>query len=185
MANHATRISIETCPPRIDPTTLPGRPCGLAPSLELVGDRWSLPAVREVFFGNRQFSQIARNALPRDRLTARLKGSSKAASWNAGPTLTTPRYEGYHLTEAGAELGHAVLMLMAWGDKWAATDLPMRQNHGDHPMASAMMCGTCGKPVGEHDVSREMAVSGWDMAGRLAGTVESEDAAHEEPAGSA
>src|SRR6185437_6189046 len=42
---------------RIDPATLPGRPCSLAAALELVGDRWSLLVVREVSFGNRRFSQ--------------------------------------------------------------------------------------------------------------------------------
>jgi len=51
-----------------------GRPCSIAASLEIVGDRWSLLAVREVLFGNHRFSEIARNTgAPRDRLAARLK----------------------------------------------------------------------------------------------------------------
>jgi DNA-binding HxlR family transcriptional regulator len=165
--------------PRIDPTALPGRPCGLASGLELVGDRWSLLVVREVFFGNHRFSQIARNTgAPRDRLTARLKDLVEAGVLERRANPDNPRHEGYYLTEAGAELGPAVLMLMAWGDKWAVTDPPMRQTHVDHPMVAAMMCATCGEPVDDHDVSREMAVSGWDMTGRVTRPAESDDAAH-------
>src|SRR4029079_2786961 len=59
---------------RIDPSTLPGPPCSIAAALDLIGDRWSLLAVREVMFGNHRFSEIARNTgAPRDRLAARLK----------------------------------------------------------------------------------------------------------------
>ena len=59
---------------RIDPQTLPGRPCSMAAALDVVGDRWSLLIVREVSFGNGRFSQIATNTgAPRDRLAARLK----------------------------------------------------------------------------------------------------------------
>src|SRR3982750_195413 len=43
---------------RIDPATLPGRPCSAAAALELVGDRWALLAVREISFGNRRFTEI-------------------------------------------------------------------------------------------------------------------------------
>src|SRR6476646_737026 len=59
---------------RIDHGTLPGRPCSIAAALDLIGDRWSLLAIREVMFGNHRFSEIARNTgAPRDRLAARLK----------------------------------------------------------------------------------------------------------------
>jgi DNA-binding HxlR family transcriptional regulator len=164
--------------PRIDPTSLPGRPCGLASTLELVGDRWSLLAVREVFFGNHQFSQIARNTgAPRDRLAARLKALVNAGILDRRATPENPRYEGYYLTEAGGELGPAVLMLMAWGDKWAVTEPPMRQTHHDHALVSGMVCETCGKPVDQHDVTREMAVPGWDLSGRHSVAADSEEPA--------
>ena len=39
---------------------LPGRPCPIAASLELVGERWSLLVIREVSLGNHRFSEIAR-----------------------------------------------------------------------------------------------------------------------------
>jgi DNA-binding HxlR family transcriptional regulator len=48
---------------------LPGRACSIAAALEVVGDRWSLLAVREVSFGNHRFSEIvAGTGAPRDLL---------------------------------------------------------------------------------------------------------------------
>lgn len=155
--------------PQIDPTSLPGRPCGLGSALELVGDRWALLAVREIFFGNHQFSQIARNTgAPRDRIAARLKALVDAGVLERRANPEGSRYEGYYLTEAGVDLAPAVLTLMAWGDKWVVTEPAMRQTHlDDHQLVPAMMCATCGKPVDQHDVTHAMAAPGWDLSGRL------------------
>ena len=37
------------------------RECSIANALELIGERWSLLALREVFLGVHRFDQIARN----------------------------------------------------------------------------------------------------------------------------
>src|ERR1700684_3574990 len=53
---------------------LPGRPCSVAAALNLIGEKWTLLAVREITFGNKRFDAIARNTgAPRDRLAARLR----------------------------------------------------------------------------------------------------------------
>ena len=58
-----------------DATTIPGRPCSMAATLSLVGEKWALLAIREIFWGNHRFDEIARNTgAPRDRLAARLRG---------------------------------------------------------------------------------------------------------------
>lgn len=40
---------------------VPGRPCSVAAALQLVGERWALLAIREIFYGNQRFDQIVRN----------------------------------------------------------------------------------------------------------------------------
>ena len=53
---------------------LPGRPCAIAASLALVGERWSLLVIRELALGNTHFGDIVRGTgAPRDRIAARLK----------------------------------------------------------------------------------------------------------------
>ncbi|WP_205669253.1 winged helix-turn-helix transcriptional regulator [Amycolatopsis suaedae] len=50
------------------------RDCTIADALEVVGDRWSLLVVRELFYAQRRFTEIARNTrAPRHILTARLR----------------------------------------------------------------------------------------------------------------
>ena len=158
---------------RRDPATLPGRPCSLAAALEVVGDRWALLAVREVLFGNHQFSQIARNTgAPRDRLAARLKDLVAAGVLERRMDRRTARSrygEGYFLTPAGRDLGSVLGTLRTWGERWAVTESPVRMLHHGHPLVTATVCATCGESVDEHDVARSMAVPGWTMAGPEAG----------------
>ncbi|HCB03560.1 MAG TPA: hypothetical protein DEQ43_04800 [Nocardioides bacterium] len=53
---------------------LPGRPCPIAASLEVVGERWALLVVRELALGSTRFTDIVRGTgAPRDRIAARLK----------------------------------------------------------------------------------------------------------------
>jgi DNA-binding HxlR family transcriptional regulator len=152
--------------PRRDPTTLAGRPCSIASALEIVGDRWALLVIREVMFGNHQFSQIARNTgSPRDRLAARLKDLVAAGVLERRPSEESPRYEGYHLTDAGRDLGLVTCALLMWGDKWAVTSPPTRLLHHGHPLMPTTVCATCGETVESHDVTCEMTVPRWTIAG--------------------
>src|SRR5215470_8885923 len=109
---------------------LPGRPCSVAASLSLVGERWALLAIREISFGNRRFDQIARNTgAPRDRLAARLRALEAAGVIRRVPySEHPPRYE-YELTPAGEELWPVLTALRAWGDKWAVDSPPVAFGH--------------------------------------------------------
>jgi len=53
-------------------TTASGpRPCSIARTLDVVGEKWALLAVREVFLGNRRFDEmVRRTGAPRDTLAA-------------------------------------------------------------------------------------------------------------------
>src|SRR5512140_1389795 len=55
------------------------RQCSVARTLEIVGEKWALLAVREVFLGNRRFDEmIRRTGAPRDTLAARLRSLTGA-----------------------------------------------------------------------------------------------------------
>lgn len=144
---------------RVDPASLPGRPCAAAAALELVGDRWALLAVREVMFGNHHFSQIARRTgAPRDRLAARLKSLVEAGVLERRPheEAASSRFgDGYFLTEAGRDLGPVISALRTWGDQWAVTTPTAPSRHHDHELVINMICATCGEQVNAEDVARE------------------------------
>ncbi|MGW4637186.1 winged helix-turn-helix transcriptional regulator [Sphaerisporangium sp. NPDC004334] len=143
---------------------VPGRPCSIAATLQVAGDRWSLLAMREILFGNRRFSQIARNTgAPRDRLAVRLK-SLVADGILEKREYQATRFE-YHLTEAGRELLPVLVGLMTWGDRWAADDPPLVLEHHGHPIRPAMVCRTCGQAISDDDLHLVSHAPGWTISG--------------------
>lgn len=107
---------------------LPGRPCPIAASLEVVGDRWAMLVVREVGLGSHRFNEIARGTgAPRDRLAARLKDLVDAGVLERRAYSAAPPRSSYHLTDAGRELVPILEQLYGWGRRHAvAADDPDR-----------------------------------------------------------
>ena len=95
-----------------------GQICSIARSLELVGERWTLLVVREVFNGNRRFSEMQRSlGVARNVLTSRLQRLVDEGILERRPYSEKPeRYE-YFLTEKGLDLWPLMIALMQWGDK--------------------------------------------------------------------
>lgn len=107
---------------------LPGRPCPIAASLELVGERWALLVVREIAMGSTRFDDIVRGTgAPRDRIAARLKTLSAVGVIGRTAYQDRPERFDYHLTESGRDLLSVLDALLAWGDKHVvAPDDPRR-----------------------------------------------------------
>lgn len=145
---------------------VPGRPCAVAATLELVGDRWSLLAVREIQFGNHRFTEIVRNTgAPRDRLAARLKSLAAAGIVERREYQRKPPRFDYHLTEAGKELAPVLSALREWGERWAVDEPPVTVQHHGHPVKLRNICAVCGEAVHEGDLHRISNVPGWTLAG--------------------
>jgi DNA-binding HxlR family transcriptional regulator len=134
------------------------RTCSVARTLEVVGEKWALLAVREVFLGSRRFEEmVANTGAPRDTLTARLKtlvehGILEKRRYNERP----PRDE-YVLTDAGRDLYPVILTLMQWGDKHRPLDSgpPTRLQHEcGHRLTHHLACDHCGEKVERSKVRR-------------------------------
>jgi DNA-binding HxlR family transcriptional regulator len=133
-----------------------GRECSIANALAVVGERWSLLALREVMLGVRRFDQIARNTgASRDILTTRLRSLETAGvlerrQYEAHP----PRYE-YVLTEAGQALNSVLLTLMQWGDRYVTEGEPpavWRHDCGAD-LEVRTTCAHCGQPIRPHSLT--------------------------------
>jgi len=133
------------------------RACSIARTLEIVGEKWALLAIREVFLGNGRFDEmIRRTGAPRDTLAARLRTLTAAGILQRHQYSEHPERFEYQLTDAGRDLYPVILTLMAWGDRYlAGADGPplVLQHHGDHPLAAQLICADCGDPV-RHGESR-------------------------------
>ncbi|MGD0554074.1 MAG: helix-turn-helix domain-containing protein [Streptosporangiaceae bacterium] len=125
------------------------RPCSIASALEILGERWTLLAVREMGSGVHRFARIAAyTGASRDMLADRLRklenaGIVERRLYSEHP----PRYE-YHLTQAGLELFPVMTALREWGDKWAVETPATRVLHDcGQLLAVDRTCRHCGEPV--------------------------------------
>ncbi len=122
-------------PPFPSLAELPGRPCPIAASLEVVGERWALLVVREIALGSTRFTDIVRGTgAPRDRIAARLRTLEEAGVVERHAYQDHPTRSDYALSESGRALVPVLDALLAWGLEHAVTqDDPDRMHHYPTP----------------------------------------------------
>ena len=131
------------------------RACSIARTLDIVGEKWALLAVREVFLGDRRFDEmVRRTGAPRDTLAARLRTLVSAGILDRRQYSEHPARFEYHLTDAGRDLYPVIVTLMHWGDQYlAGEDGPplVLQHHCGHELVAQVVCQACGEPLRARD----------------------------------
>ncbi len=123
--------------------------CSVARTLEVLGERWTLLVIRDVFNGRRRFDQIQENlGIARNVLTSRLarlveEGILEKRRYQERP----PRHE-YFLTDKGLELWPVLISVMHWGDRHLSdAGPPMLIRHKDCGglVDERGICESCGE----------------------------------------
>jgi len=130
----------------------------MSDALEVLGDRYSLTIVRELFYGYRRFSELAAlTGAPRTLLSGRLRRLEEAGVLVKRQYSERPVRHDYHLTTAGADLLPVILALREWGERHSGDGEPktvFRHRCGAemHPVST---CGACHEEIrpGEFEVS--------------------------------
>lgn len=97
--------------------------CTLGRAMAILGERWTVVVLREVFLGVRRFDDIRRHAgIPRQVLSNRLatlvaEGILRREPYQ--PEGSRVRHE-YRLTDKGLELQPILLAISHWGDRHLA-----------------------------------------------------------------
>jgi len=135
----------------------PEQECSLARALEIVGERWSLLIIRDVFAGIRRYEDLHDSlGIARNILQTRLTWLCDAGVLERRPYASN-RYE-YHLTKKGRDLWPAMMSLLAWGDRHCAEDgVPRIFKHKDcgGRMDDRVNCRKCGTPLTPRNVYAE------------------------------
>jgi DNA-binding HxlR family transcriptional regulator len=126
------------------------RECSIANALAVIGERWSLLALREIVLGNNRFDQIARNTgASRDILSTRLRKLVEAGVLDRQQYSSHPPRYGYVLTEAGRALRPILQGILEWGDRYV-TQGPA-PTEWEHTCGAALhiepVCAHCGERV--------------------------------------
>jgi len=129
--------------------------CSLARSLEILGERWTLLVIRDVFYGKRRFDAIQEDlGVARNVLSSRLarlvdEGILEKRAYQERPV----RYE-YFLTEKGIDLWPTMITLMHWGDRYVADHGPpvvIHHKECDGEVDDRGYCGRCGERLTARD----------------------------------
>jgi DNA-binding HxlR family transcriptional regulator len=137
-----------------------GQTCSIARTLELVGERWTMLIVRDVFLGLRRFEDIRADlGIARNVLSTRLDRLVAAGLLERAPYQERPPRHEYRLTAKGLDLWPLLVELMAWGDRHApAPDGPpvlLRHRGCGGLVGPGRVCGRCGAVVDRAEVGAE------------------------------
>jgi len=119
----------------------------IAAVAELVGDKWSMLVVRDVFRGVRRFDDLCEDlGMSRAVLTGRLRTLVDAGVLMKVPYQERPVRHEYRLTQMGLELSPMLVALLRWGDRWLgegeATAVLVHAPCGTE-LHQAFWCPTC------------------------------------------
>jgi DNA-binding HxlR family transcriptional regulator len=135
--------------------------CPISRAEDVVGDRWTVLVLRELFMRSHRFDEIqAQTGGTPQMVAARLKsleadGMVVRRAYSERP----PRYE-YHLTEKGEAFYSVVLALRAWGETWCKTEgeeLAVRYIHKTcrQPAGLGPLCEHCGELLRREELMSE------------------------------
>src|SRR5471032_2898273 len=113
--------------------------CPVARAEEVLGGRWTLLVLRELFMGNHRFDDIQTGGTPQ-MITGRLKSLEAEGLISREPYSQRPlRYE-YRLTPKGDAFYPVLLALREWGETWCKSE--------DESVAVNFTHTVCGQPAG-------------------------------------
>ena len=132
--------------------------CSIARTLEIVGPRWALLVLRDLFAGITRFDAIqadlgiSRKVLAERLASLEADGVVERRAYQHNP----PRYD-YVLTQKGSELGSVLLTMIAWGDRWEAgpdgPPLLFRHERCGQVTHAVAACSECGEPLDRADIT--------------------------------
>jgi DNA-binding HxlR family transcriptional regulator len=134
--------------------------CSIARTLELVGERWTILVLRDVFLGRRRFDQMQQSlGVARNVLAARLDRLVAEGILEKVPYQERPLRHEYRLTSKGVDLWPVTVELLRWGDRYAAPDagppIVLRHKGCGGELGEGRVCTGCGDRLQASDVRAE------------------------------
>lgn len=105
-------------------------PCPVACTLDLLGDRWTLLVVRDLFLGRSRFKDFAASPerIPTNILTDRLRRLTDAGIVQQIASDDGTKHRAYELTKKGKSLRPLLLAVRDWGLRWIEHTMIPDQN---------------------------------------------------------
>ena len=147
--------------------------CSVARTLSVVGDRWTMLILRDIFLGIRRFDAIQQDLrLTPHRLSDRLRKLVRDGILRRVVYEKRPRRFEYQLTEKGFDLYPLMATMIEWGDRWMAgrEGVPVELVHRPcgHTIKPELICPDCKSKIEAREMSARPgpALKGRAMPGR-------------------
>lgn len=122
--------------------------CSIARAVDVVGQRWTPLILRDLLAGMTRFEDLRRDlGIASNVLTDRLAELERHGVVVRRQYQSAPARHEYLLTDKGRDLYPVLVSLLAWGDKWLASDGPPAHTvHTDcgHITTARTVCAVCG-----------------------------------------
>lgn len=127
------------------------RPCSVARTLQLIGDRWSFLIMREAWFGVRRFDEMAEKlGIAPNILADRLERLVQTGIFQKNAYRKAGDRFDYRFTKVGHDLYRPMVVMMGWGDHWLSdTQPPLRLRHRScgSDFNAIVVCSHCRQPM--------------------------------------
>ena len=138
--------------------------CAIARTWAVIGERWTMMVLRELFRGARRFEDIqAKLQLGRNVLAERLQslvaeGVLERRAYQDRPV----RYE-YVLTQKGEDLYPVLLAMLRWGNRYKVAEPPLQLVHKScgHNIDPLMVCDGCKEEVHRRELRAYFTETAW------------------------
>jgi DNA-binding HxlR family transcriptional regulator len=133
--------------------------CPVARSLAVLGDRWTMLIIRELFLGTRRFDAFqAQTGMSSHLLSARLKRLEGDGIVERRLYQDRPRRYEYRLTAKGRDLYGIVLAMRAWGLRWCGLDpaepaVRLVHTTCGGEVGLALICRDCGETLHSRNIT--------------------------------
>lgn len=131
-------------------------PCSIAHTLAVIGDRWTVLILRDVFRGVHRFSELeASLGIAKNLLSNRLGRLVAAGVLEKVPYQDRPVRHEYRLTERGRDLSPTLIALMGWGDRWMADGRPptvLVHDECGTPLELHVSCPSCDTDISPRQI---------------------------------
>jgi DNA-binding HxlR family transcriptional regulator len=135
----------------------------IAQTLAIIGDRWTMLILRDVFRGLHRFDEFRLGlGIARPVLAVRLLRLVDAGILEKVPYREHPPRHEYRLTPMGIELSPTLVALMRWGDRWLAHDqVDIVLYHGacGTELEQGFWCRTCETTFGPRAIKSRSTVT--------------------------
>jgi DNA-binding HxlR family transcriptional regulator len=126
--------------------------CSIARASQILGDRWTILVIRELFWRCTRFEQITEHTgIATNILSDRLRKLLKNGIVTKTVVETDGRKFEYSLTQKGEELFPMLMTLLAWGDKWSSGDsgplIRLHHHRCGKRTKAGHFCSACFSPL--------------------------------------